>query len=147
MKIEISRPTTKDVNIVYEFINKLENYTFDFSTFKEIYLKNLKNRDIYYLLANYNSIPIGFISVHLQLLLHHCGYVAEIQEFYIEDNYRGNGIGKLLFNELIILLKNKDIKSLEVTSNKNRNNNVEIYQKLGFKLSHNKFTIDDISSI
>lgn len=35
----------------------------------------------------------------------------------------------------------KQIVSLEVTSGKKRLQNVEIYTKLGFQLTHNKFTL------
>jgi (aminoalkyl)phosphonate N-acetyltransferase len=34
------------------------------------------------------------------------------------------------------------LKSIEVTSNKLRTENVQVYEHLGFRLTHNKFTIN-----
>jgi (aminoalkyl)phosphonate N-acetyltransferase len=34
-----------------------------------------------------------------------------------------------------------NLKSIEVTSSRKRLENIEIYENLGFQLSHNKFTI------
>ncbi|MEY4538680.1 MAG: hypothetical protein RLZZ306_437, partial [Bacteroidota bacterium] len=38
--------------------------------------------------------------------------------------------------------KTYKLKSIEVTTNQLRIENVNIYKRLGFKLSHNKFTIN-----
>ena len=73
--------------------------------------------------------------------MHHCGIVGEIQEFYIKPNYRNKGIGKQLVENIISYANQYKLKSIEVTTNKKRIENVIVYENLGFNLSHNKFTI------
>ncbi|WP_242661092.1 GNAT family N-acetyltransferase [Flavobacterium johnsoniae] len=67
--------------------------------------------------------------------------MGEIQEFFIHQNHRGKGVGRLLINEIKNFAAQNDLKSIEVTTNKRRVENVAIYENLGFGLTHNKFTI------
>jgi len=131
----------KDVESIYSLICQLENGKLDIVAFKKIYKSNIKNKNNIYYLAEIEGTIIGFISFHTQSLLHHCGLVGEIQEFYIEQNYRNKGIGKQLFAVVIKYANQQGLKSIEVTSNKNRIENIAVYENLGFKLTHNKFTI------
>ena len=73
--------------------------------------------------------------------MHHCGRVGEIQEFFINQNHRGKGIGKQLIEKIMQYADENKLKSIEVTTNRKRLENVIIYENLGFTLSHNKFTI------
>jgi len=131
----------EDLDSVYRFICNLEDSQFDFDTFCSIYNKNIINPDFLYFVAIHNDKIIGFISCHTQYLLHHCGKVGEIQELYIDSDYRNKGFGRLLISEIIKIAKIYNFKSLEVTSNKKRTENVQIYEQYGFQLTHNKFTM------
>jgi PhnO protein len=84
---------------------------------------------------------MGFITFHTQYLLHHIGLVGEIQEFYVTQNFRNKGIGRKLIDEIMEIADQNNLKSIEVTTNKKRIENIAIYENLGFNLSHNKFTI------
>ncbi|RZJ48580.1 MAG: GNAT family N-acetyltransferase, partial [Flavobacterium sp.] len=53
----------------------------------------------------------------------------------------GKGVGRKLIDEIIKYSEQNNLKSIEVTTNKKRVENVLIYENLGFTLSHNKFTI------
>lgn len=139
-KIIIREATQNDLQAVYTLICKLENDSFDYDSFKRLYEENLRNRNCFYLVAEAEAGVLGFISLHIQLLLHHCGAVGEIQEFFIHENIRGKGVGRLLMDEMKKIARAKNVQSLEVTSNKKRIENVEVYAHLGFKLTHNKFT-------
>ena len=77
----------------------------------------------------------------MQHLIHHAGLVAEIQEFFVWEPFRGQGVGKILMDEAINYAKSQKVKSIEVSSNKKRVHNVAIYEQLGFSLTHNKLTI------
>lgn len=130
-----------DFEFIYTSICDLQNETFDKLEFEKIFYKNISNSDFYYLVAQINTDKVGLITFHTQKLLHHCGLVGEIQEFYILPEYRGKGIGKRLIEEIFNHAELKNIKSIEVTTNKKRIENINIYENLGFILSHNKFTI------
>ena len=94
-----------------------------------------------YLIAKNENEDVGFISFHTQNLLHHCGRVGEIQEFFIHKSHRGKGIGRQLIQKIMQFANQNSLKSIEVTTNRKREENVLIYENIGFTLSHNKFTI------
>ncbi|OHT46778.1 GNAT family N-acetyltransferase [Flavobacterium tructae] len=138
---KIRKVEKQDLDFVYQAINELENEVLDFEIFKEIFNENISNPRNVYLIAENENEGLGFISFHTQNLLHHCGLVGEIQEFFIHQNYRGKGIGRQLINEILQYADRNNLKSIEVTTNKRRVENVLIYENLGFGLTHNKFTI------
>lgn len=138
--IVIRRAENNDFEEIYKIICELEKEQLDFDKFRLIYYKNISNSEYVYLVALYDNKIIGFISFHTQNLLHHCGSVGEIQEFFIDRNFRNSGIGKMLIDEINRISLINKIKFIEVTSNKERIDNVIIYERLGFNLTHNKFT-------
>lgn len=140
-KIEIRTVEKQDLDFVYKAICELENEVLDFEVFKKIFNENISNPKNLYLLAENQNEGVGFISFHTQNLLHHCELVGEIQEFFIHEKYRGQGIGRLLVKEIMHYVDQNNLKSIEVTTNKRRVENVAIYENLGFGLTHNKFTI------
>jgi PhnO protein len=141
LKVNIRKIENHDFDFVYKAICELENEVLDFKVFEEIFNENISNPKNLYLIAENENEGLGFISFHTQNLLHHCGLVGEIQEFFIHQKYRGQGVGRLLINEIKNFAVQNDLKSIEVTTNKKRIENVAIYENLGFTLSHNKFTI------
>jgi len=141
VKAEIRKVENGDLDFVYKAICELENEELDFEVFKEIFYENISNPKNLYLIAENESEGVGFISFHTQNLLHHCGLVGEIQEFFIHKDHRGKGIGRQLIEKIMQFSDLNNLKSIEVTTNKRRVENVLIYENLGFGLTHNKFTI------
>jgi PhnO protein len=139
--IKIRKIQIQDLNFIYKAICELENEVLNFEVFEMIFNENISNSKNLYLIAENEKEGLGFISFHTQNLLHHCGLVGEIQEFFIHQKYRGQGVGRLLINEILSFAEQRNLKSIEVTTNKKRVENVAIYENLGFTLSHNKFTI------
>ena len=139
--LEIKKVKTQDLDFVYKSICELENEELDFEVFAAIFNENIANPNNLYLVAENENQGLGFISFHTQNLLHHCGRVGEIQEFFINENHRGKGVGRQLIEKIIEYAEEHKLKSIEVTTNKRRVENVMIYENLGFTLSHNKFTI------
>jgi PhnO protein len=140
-KVEIRKVEKRDLDFVYSAICELEEEMFDFQVFKAIFTENISNPGNVYLVALSEKEILGFISFHTQKLLHHCGVVGEIQEFFIRQNHRGKGIGRRLMQEIMHFADQNELKSIEVTTNRRRLENVMIYENLGFDLTHNKFTI------
>lgn len=140
-EINIRTANIDDLDNIFCFVCELENEKFDYETFKSIFIENICNENNIYLLTETNSKAVGYISYHSQNLLHHCGKVGEILELYVVRNFRGKGIGRRLISELGSKLKGSEIKSLEVTSNVRRKENILFYEKAGFKLFHHKNTL------
>ena len=140
--MNIRNAKSDDLDTIFDFICELENEVFDYQIFKDIFEENLQNLNYVYYVAEIENQVVGFISFHTQKLLHHCDIVGEIQELYVVPNFRNQQIGRFLVNKVKDYAKTHKLKSIEVTSNKLRTENVYIYEHLGFKLSHNKFTIN-----
>ncbi len=139
--IKIRKVNNQDLDFIYRSICELENEELELELFKKIFNENISNSNNLYLIAESENQEVGFISFHTQNLLHHCGRVGEIQEFFINQNNRGKGIGRQLIEKIKQYAEEHKLKSIEVTTNKRRVENVLIYENLGFVLSHNKFTI------
>ncbi len=92
--MNIRRARVEDFKRIFNFINELENAEFEEEHQKEIFIENLSNPRNIYLVATVDEITVGFLSCHVQPLLHHSGLVGEIQEMYVSNSHRGLGIGQ-----------------------------------------------------
>jgi PhnO protein len=144
--MNIRKANFQDLNQIHAFMCELEACTLDFGVFQDLFQTNLQNHFISYFVAEEGENLVGFISLHKQYLLHHCGLVGEIQEFFVSENSRGKGIGKLLMSAVKKDAIESKIHEIEVTTNKKRIENVSVYEGLGFELSHNKFTMKNFTS-
>ena len=139
--ITIRKVKESDMLTVYEQICELEEITLNLNEFKNIFFNNINQKDkLYFIAEDSAGLCIGFISCHVQELLHHVGKVAEIQELFVKPNYRNQGIGSLLINHIESLLKEMGCVSFEVTAQNKRNRTHEFYKKENFNASHIKFT-------
>jgi len=138
----IKRARLQDVDAVFAFITDLEKENFNKRAFKSIYTRNLKNKDNVYLIA-WHNVPVGYLSCHVQGLLHHGSDVAEIQEMYVVPEKRGQGIGKQLVDQLKSILKKRKVKRIEVTSQFYRKQAHQFYEGENFKLTSKKFVCVD----
>ncbi|MGN6417066.1 MAG: GNAT family N-acetyltransferase [Pseudobacter sp.] len=139
--MQIRFATISDLPSIYAFVCDLEEQTFDFELFQQYYRQNISEKNnIYLVAADNNNIPVGYISCHGQLLLHHLGMVFEIQEMFVDPLHRGQGIGHRLIEILETHLRERECRSLEVTTNAKREATQEFYAACGFTKSHVKFT-------
>jgi PhnO protein len=139
--IIIRSAISDDMLTVYEQICELEEITLDLNTFKNIFFNNInQNNNLYYVAEESTGLCLGFISCHVQALLHHGGKVAEIQELFVQPHYRNQGIGNMLIKHIESLLKEMGCVSFEVTAQNKRIRTHEFYKKENFIASHIKFT-------
>jgi PhnO protein len=141
METKIRKATLDDYHIIFDFIHDLENKSFDPQKFLAIFKQNLQNHNILYFLATIDNNPVGFISAHIQLLLHHSEKVAEVQEFYVAPEFRRMGVGNTLLKHILNILKLDGINQIEVCSNKMRIDAHKFYSANGFMESHYKYTM------
>ena len=138
--MEIKQALIEHLTKVYNLICELENEKIDKDKFTKIYLENINNDNIFYLIAADKEEVIGFSSVHIQNLLHHCAKVAEVQELIVSKDYQGLGVGGLLFDEMKKLASLNNCTEFEVCCNLKREKSHKFYLKKGLKKSHYKFT-------
>jgi PhnO protein len=141
METIIRRAEKKDLKTIYSFICDLEKNKFDLQVFEKIFYENLiTDKNIYLVAENESGIILGYISCHGQMLLHHCDCVFEIQEFYVENNFRKLGVGSALIKALEKEIANLHHSLIEVTANKSRLATHKFYLAKGFQETHKKFS-------
>ena len=135
----LTRPATPtDEPVVYAFLCELEEMPLDRATFTAIFNQNLSNPTIHYLVAEQHGEVIGFVSCHVQWLLHHGGKVGEIQELFVRPDARNQRIGHQLVAALDALASRENLINLEVTTNQKRVNTIRFYERESFKQTHFK---------
>jgi PhnO protein len=139
--ILVRTATPGDFNAIYQFMKELEETDFNAKDLEEAFNTNLQNVNNIYLVAECKNTTVGFVSCHLQLLLHHAGWIGEIQEFFVVDSQRGMGIGRKLLQHLKIMVIRKGVRQLEVTAHASRVDTHRFYEKTGFRQTHKKFVM------
>ncbi|WP_080054945.1 GNAT family N-acetyltransferase [Spirosoma aerolatum] len=136
--VQIRPAHLTDETTIYQFICDLEETTLDQSTFQGIYRQNLINPAIHYLVAEQQGNVVGFVSCHVQLLLHHGGKVGEIQELFVQSLVRNQGIGQQLVAALKAIAVQEQFINLEVTTNQKRTDTIRFYEREAFHRTHIK---------
>lgn len=137
--VTIRLATAEDFETIFHFINLLEETVFEKSAQKVLFTANIANPDVIYLLAVTENQIVGFLSCHIQNLLHHGGKVGEIQEMFVAENARSLGAGKELIDALKTMAKAKNVLQLEVTSSFKREAAHRFYERENFNFTHKKF--------
>jgi len=134
------RPATgQDADILYQFLCDLEEMALNRNHFNATLERNLADPLIHYLIAECDGQVVGFVSCHIQYLLHHAGKVGEIQELYVLPPYRNQQIGQKLIQALEELARQQQLINLEVTANQKRTETHRFYQRWAFQPTHFKF--------
>lgn len=135
----VIRPATEsDAPVIYDFICTLEESTLDRETFNTIFVANLRNPLVYYVVAERLGEVLGFVSCHVQYLLHHGGKVGEIQELFVRPEFRNQLIGHQLIGALNSLAVQENFVNLEVTTNQKRTDTIRFYEREAFAQTHIK---------
>ncbi|MEQ8363307.1 MAG: GNAT family N-acetyltransferase [Cyclobacteriaceae bacterium] len=138
MAILVREASVKDFTAVYQFICELQGKVFDKETMRTLFNENIANTNYIYLVAYEDKTSLGYISCHIQNLLHHAGKVAEIQEMFVLPKYRSAGVGKLMMDNIKKRVKEKGALQLEVTTRAIREKAIEFYIREAFQDSHKK---------
>ncbi len=136
--LNIRPATADDCHTIYNFLCDLEEMTLDSTAFRAIFRRNLTDSGVRYRVAEQNGEVVGFVSCHIQYLLHHTGRVGEIQELYVRPENRNQHIGHQLVAHLEEMARREGFVNLEVTTNQRRTDTIRFYEQTGFRLSHRK---------
>jgi (aminoalkyl)phosphonate N-acetyltransferase len=127
-----------DAAVVYGFLCDLEEASLDRGQFQAVFRQNLMNPMTHYLVAELAGVVVGFVSCHVQYLLHHTGKVGEIQELYVRPDCRNQQIGHQFMATLDALAVREGFVNLEVTTNQKRIDTVRFYEREHFSCTHLK---------
>lgn len=88
-------------------------------------------------LENENQEIIGTLQLSfIQYLTYQGGIRAQIEAVRIRTDHRGKGIGKRMFEWAIEKAIERNAHLVQLTTDKNRPQAVDFYEKLGFKATH-----------
>ncbi len=138
MELLIRSADSTDVEVLYAMLCDLENEKLDKQRFTEVFQKNMENKYITYLLAELDGQPVGMASCHVQQLLHHAAPVGEIQEMYVNPEFRSQGVGQQLVEAIVVFARQRGSDQLEVTTNQVRMDTHRFYEREGFQRTHYK---------
>lgn len=144
MNISIRKATLEDLHAIQILNNNLfelekDNYdstivrNWPLSIDGENYFKDLIENN-YVVLAIVNESIVGYLagSINEKGSYEEIQY-GEINNMFINDKYRGYGIGKKLVNSFKIYCKDNGVLNLRVVASFKNENAIEFYKKNGFK--------------
>lgn len=138
MNLRVRRAKDQDAEVIYTLICDLENIQYQKDKFVELFVNNNTDKHIGYFVAQVAEQVVGFGSIYINQLLHHCGAVCEIQELIISREYRNQNIGKALLQELLAWADTQGALQVEVTCNNSRTEARRFYKANGFVQTHQK---------
>ncbi len=89
-----------------------------------------------------NSFEVGRAYIYLMHNDLHDRPFALMEDIYVDESYRGKGIGSELVTKIIEIAKESNCYKLIATSRTSRPKVHELYQKLGFSQHGFEFRID-----
>ncbi len=138
--MQIIPATAQEMEAVYSLICQLEEQALSPADFERIYLENLQNPAVCYLLCQDQGEVLGFCSLHIQALLHHAGKIAEVQELVLCPRARGAGAGRALIEAAKQKARQEGCLQIEVCCSLRRRDAHQFYEHIGLEKSHYKFT-------
>ena len=146
MRVKIERASEKDIETLLEFSRRLNeferkiypNYQ-EFEKMKDrverFFRKRVNREDNIFLLAKVDDKPVGMIYGWIVRPFpffkeEKYGYIAEV---WVEEEFRGKGIGKKLLKEIIKWFKEKGIRWIRTDVLQKNKNAIKFYEKFGFK--------------
>lgn len=122
MDFNIKKMTIEDFNNIKEVLTEEFDNFWSPATLKE----ELNSNNSYFLVAKANNEIIGFAG--LKIILDE----ADIMNIVIKKNYRHNGIGSSLLDNLISYSKSLNLKSITLEVNENNLSAIRLYDKFNF---------------
>ncbi|MFW3146041.1 MAG: N-acetyltransferase family protein [Thermoplasmatota archaeon] len=133
-----------DVERIIDLTLEFENYLIDIDDslmseplprerYKDTLLKGLDDPKHLFLVAEDDTIIIGFIDYWYYPEFLHGGLTGYMNNLYIQEGYRGLGIGTQLVNEVIRSAKEKGVVAMHVPVKPGNHKAIEFYKKMGIK--------------
>lgn len=139
MQPQIRKANIDDLESIYDLVCDLEGFEMNKISFDKIFKKNIADPNVHYIIVQIDNRIVGFISLHVQYILHHSNPTCELQELNIAPELRGSGIGGLLMSEVEKVARSLNLEEIELTTKIHRERAQTFYKKLGYTHTHNKF--------
>ncbi len=152
MKIKIRKATRKDKIAVLQLLDEFRTDCMFQRTKKEGHsdsaiekgiktYDDLLERDDYviYVFVNENDEISGVVSGYLCPMLRTGNYRAEVEEFFVKKEYRGQNIAKKLMDRFFEWCISKEVVKVNLESDNELQRAHSFYKKYGFETSAQRF--------
>jgi GNAT superfamily N-acetyltransferase len=134
MELKIRDVLPGDFDQVFGLLKQLWPYKeLDYGEMKKVFDKNLQSSSQFLIVALYGPQIVGFCSLTVKSNLWMQGSLGNVDEMIVEENYRGQGIGKKLMSRIMEIAIEKNCKQLELESSFHREEAHHFYTELGFE--------------
>lgn len=89
-------------------------------------------------MIEWRKAAVGYAVIGLGFSIEYGGVDGFLDEFYVEDAYRGRGIGTAALLELNKVARKLKIKALHLEAMPENDRAAELYRRLGYKLSERR---------
>ena len=139
--IEIRRLTINDSDALIKLLQQLWiDKPINKDAVKRVIEKGLTNEHQVYICAADNENLVGYCSLTIKNNLWVSANLGNVDELVVDSEYRKQGIGKLLMNEIEKIARNCNCKRLELDSAFHRTIAHNFYEGIGFEKRAYLFT-------
>lgn len=128
---EVQKLNYKLFDFEYKNFDSTLNMNWTFSEIGENYFKKVIENGTVWVAVDKDKV-IGYLAGSMKNSNCIVKTVAELDNFYIEEEYRRQGIGRILVNEYKSYCKSKGIDTIDVTTNAKNKNARSFYEANGF---------------
>ncbi len=139
MKISLRPYQTQDTQAILEIINynilhSTALYDYNSRSFEQQknILEDKINKNFPVIVAELNGEVVGF-GMYSEFRFREAYKFTVEHSVYVNQNYHGKGIGKILLQELIRLAKEQNLHTMIAVIDAENQSSVEFHEKFGFK--------------
>jgi glucosamine-phosphate N-acetyltransferase len=133
-EIKIKKPKQEDFVDVYLLLKQLwPEKKIKRKVLEKVFYEGLKSTAEEYLVAWFDDVIIGFVSIHYKNSLWQEGMLAHIDEMVVDEDYREKGVGTLLLDECLKIVVKKKCLRIEVDSALKRLDAHRFYKSKNFE--------------
>lgn len=132
----------RDLDLLLAFMKEYyayDRHVFDAKRARQATLRLLKDRELgTVLLIIDGKKPVGYLVLALGYSLEFGGRDAFIDEFFILEQHRGKGLGKMALRHAERAAKKQNVKALHLEVTRHNSSVIELYRRDGF-VDHDRY--------
>jgi ribosomal protein S18 acetylase RimI-like enzyme len=133
--MEIKRINHTESNLVTELFNKYRIFykqPSDIELAKNFVEARLNNNEAVIFVAFNNAIPVGFTLLYPKFSSKNAIKIWIINDLYVEQDYRKQGIGEQLIQKAFLYAKNEGVNIVELSTAVDNYTAQKLYESIGF---------------
>lgn len=134
MRIRIAE--SKDAQQVYLLMNQLEETILDPDYFMHVFSRQCRDERYSCLVAEEEDHIIAICNTVIRHQIHQSFPITEIEEFVVDEKYRGKGIGHQMKRKAMEIAKESGCRKIIVSTNTKRIRAHHFYEKEGMEMTH-----------